>query len=56
LEGLTLVGYRKAQEESDPQVSEEENIQAVEVETITVTPKKNGVKYVYVCHSLWLFF
>ena len=46
LKGLTLVGYRKAQEESDAQVSGEENIPAVavEVETVTVTPKKKGVK------------
>ena len=41
-EGLTLVGYRKAQEEFDSQASEEENIPAVE--TMTVTPKKKGVK------------
>ena len=42
---FNLVGYRKAQEESDdPQISEEENIPAMEVETLTLTPKKKGVK------------
>jgi hypothetical protein len=39
-----LVGCRTAQEESDPKISEEENIPEVEVETITATPKKKGVK------------
>ena len=51
-----MIGYRKAKEESDAQVSEDENIPAGEVEATTVTPKKKGVKYVYVCYSLWLFF
>jgi hypothetical protein len=37
-----LVAYRKAEEESDSQASEEENIPPVEL--ITVTPKKKGVK------------
>ena len=43
--GMLKFCYSKAQEESDPQVSEEENIPAVEleVETITVTPNKKRV-------------
>ena len=43
--GMLNFCYSKAQEESDPQVSEEENIPAVEleVETTTVTPNKKRV-------------
>ena len=39
---LTLVDYRKPQEESNPQASGEENV--LPADTITVTPKKKGVK------------
>ena len=44
MESLIFSGYRKAQEESDPHVSEEENIPEVEVETVTLIPKKKGLK------------
>jgi hypothetical protein len=42
MSSLTLVGYSIAEEESDSQASEEENIPSTE--TMTVTPKKKGVK------------